>query len=108
MGEFLVFVLIVFGAGWGSAFLLPYLRRHSQGLDRTVDHEVIARLLEDTDQLSTRLNRVEEDLDFFKDLNAPEGRRRLTSPGGEVDEDGGVESENEGGQLPPEPDGQPL
>ena len=93
MGEFLAFVLIIFGAGWGSAFLLPYVRRHSQRLDRTVDHEIIARLLEDTDQLSARLNRVEEELDFFKDLNAPEDQGRLAPPAGEEGPEEGMERE---------------
>ena len=80
MGEFLVFALIVFGFGWGSAFLLPYLRRHDRSLNRNVDPEVIARLLEDTDQLSTRLNQVEEELDFFKKLYEPERPNFLSSP----------------------------
>ena len=86
MGEFLAFVLIVFAAGWGSAFLLPYVRRHSQKLDQSMDHEVLARLLEDVDQISTRLSHVEDELDFFKDLNAPEERGRLPSPGGDEDQ----------------------
>jgi len=80
LGEFLVFVLIIFAAGWGSAFLWPFLRRHSQKLDQSMDHEVLARVLEDVDQLSTRLNHMEEDLEFFKDLNAPENQGRLPSP----------------------------
>ena len=85
MGEFLAFVLIVFTAIWGSAFLLPYVRRHGRKLDKTLDHEVIARLLEDTDQLATRLSHVEDELDFFKKLHGPEGQSRLLPPeeGGE-------------------------
>ena len=80
MGEFLGFVLIVFAAGWGSAFLLPLLRQRFKKMDQSMDHEVLARVLEDVDQLSTRLNHVEEELDFFKDLNAPEKQGQLPSP----------------------------
>ena len=78
MGEFLAFVLILFTFGWGSAFLLPYIRRHSRRLDSTVDSEVLARLLEDTDQLATRLDQIEEELRFFRELRAPEERIRLS------------------------------
>jgi len=85
LGEFLAFILILFTFGWGSAFLLPYVRRHWRKLDRTVDHEIIARLLEDTDQLAARLTQVEDELHFFKELNAPDDQERLSSPdmGGE-------------------------
>jgi len=80
LGEFLVFVLIILGAGWGSAFLMPVLRQRYKKLDQSMDHEVLARVLEDVDQLSTRLTQVEEELDFFKDLNAPQEHDRLPSP----------------------------
>jgi hypothetical protein len=85
LGEFLAFILILFTLGWGSAFLLPYVRRHWGKLDRTVDHETLARLLEDTDQLAARLTQVEDELHFFKELNAPDDQERLSSPdmGGE-------------------------
>ncbi len=75
-----MFVLIIFAFGWGSAFLLPYLRRNWRGLDQTLDHEVIARLLEDTDQLAARLTRVEDELHFFKELHAPDRQDRLSPP----------------------------
>ena len=80
MLDFLAFVMIVFTFGWGSAFLLKYFRRNWQRLDQTMDHEVIARLLEDTDQLASRLTQVEDELDFFKKLNAPEDPERLSPP----------------------------
>ena len=80
MGEFLAFVLIVFAAGWGSAFLVPYLKRHSKKLDRTVDQETLGRLLEEVDRLSGRVTHVEEELDFYRELRGPKGRDRLPPP----------------------------
>ena len=80
LAEFLVLVLILFMFGWGSAFLLPLLRRNWNKLDQTVDNEVIARLLEDTDHLSTRLTQVEDELDFFKKLHEPEEQSRISPP----------------------------
>ena len=86
MGEFLVFALILFTFGWGSALLLPYVRRQWKGVGQSVDNEVIARLLEDTDQLAARLTQVEEELRFFQELHAPGDRGSLPSPGGEGEE----------------------
>ena len=80
MVDFLVLISILFLFGWGSAFLLPLLRRNWSKLDQTVDTEVIARLLEDTDQLSTRLTQVEDELDFFKKLHEPEEQSRISPP----------------------------
>lgn len=83
MGEFLGFMLIVFFFFWGSAILLPYVRRKNRNLEGPVDNEVLARLLEDVDQLSSRLTRVEEEMDFFKDLNAPREPGSLPPAGAE-------------------------
>lgn len=85
MGEFLGFMLILFFFFWGSAILLPYVRRNSRKLEGPLDNEVLARLLEDVDQISTRLNRVEEEMDFFKDLKSP--REPGSLPPGGVEEE---------------------
>ena len=84
MGDFLAFVTIVFAAGWGSAFLVHFLKRHSQRLDRTADQETLARLLEEMDQISNRLTHLEEKVEFFKDLRGPTGQARLAGPAEEV------------------------
>lgn len=83
MGEFFLFVLIIFAFGWGSAFLLPFVRRHSSRMEPTIDHEVLARLMEDMDQISGRLTQVEEELDFFRELRAPGEPERLPPPDGD-------------------------
>jgi hypothetical protein len=80
LGEFFIFMLILFGFGWGSAFLAARYQRYSKGVEGSMDQEVLARLLEDMDQLSTRLSRIEEDVDFFRDLRAPEAPDLLTPP----------------------------
>lgn len=80
MGEFFLFMLILFTFGWGSVFLAARLKGSPNRLESTSDSELLARLLEDMDQLSTRLGRVEEDLDFFRELRAPGDPPRLVSP----------------------------
>jgi hypothetical protein len=80
LGEFLAFVLIIFTFGWATAFLIPYVRRHWQKLDQTADQEVLARLLEDMDQISSRLSHIEEDLEFYRELRGPEDPDRLPAP----------------------------
>ena len=79
MGEFLGFLLVVSFIGWGTAFTALHFFRRMRRLDEGVDREVTARLLEDVDQLSTRLSQVEEELAFFKELRAPENRPGLPS-----------------------------
>jgi len=77
LAELLGFLLIISFIGWGTAFAALHFRRESKRLGDGADHELIARLLEDMDQLSTRLSRLEDDMDFFKELRAPEERPRL-------------------------------
>lgn len=72
----LAFFVLAFG--FGSLFL--YLRRPSNRLEGGMDREVLARILEDVDQLSNRLNRVEEEMDFFKELRGPGAPDRLPAP----------------------------
>jgi len=83
LGELFLLILMLFTFGVASAFLFPMAHRHSKRLDRTVDQDVLARLLEDMDRLSTRLGQVEEELGFFKELRAPERKDRLSAPPGE-------------------------
>lgn len=72
-------MLILFTFGWGSAFLAARLKGGPSRLESTADSELLARLLEDMDQISTRLGHVEEELDFFKELRAPDDPPRLGS-----------------------------
>lgn len=80
MAEFLGFLLVISFIGWGSAFAALHFRRQAKRLDQSVDHEVLVRLLEDTDDLATRLSRVEEELGFLRELRAPPDPGRLNPP----------------------------
>jgi hypothetical protein len=86
LGEFLGFLLIISVIGWGTAFTALHFRRHLKRMDEGVDHEVLARILEDVDQISTRLSRLEEDMDFFKELRAPDTPGRLPEAPGRLPE----------------------
>ncbi len=79
----LTVLVVLVALGLGSTFLLSHLRRHSGRLEGGMDREVLARVLEDMDQLSNRVNQVEEELDFFKELGRPKktGRIGPTSDG---------------------------
>ena len=81
MGEFFLFMLILFTFGWGSVFLAARLNRGPNRLESTADSELLARLLEDMDQISKRLGHVEEELDFYKELRAPDGHPMLEAAG---------------------------
>lgn len=86
-----MFMSILFTFGWGSVFLATRLKKGPDRLESTADSELLARLLEDMDQISTRLGHVEEELDFFKELRAPSESPRLVSP-----------DNSEGSSPPPE------
>lgn len=79
---FLGLVLIISVIVWGTAFTAIFFWRQIRGPDRGVESEVTARLLEEVDNLSTRLAHVEEELDFYKKLRDPGPSRRLPDPEG--------------------------
>lgn len=93
MGEFFLFMLILFTFGWGSVFLAARLKGGPNRLESTADSELLARLLEDMDQISTRLGHVEEELDFYKELRAPDDPPRLEA----VDSSEELSSSGQGG-----------
>jgi len=74
MDEFFLLVLILFGAFWGSAFLWTIIKAISKRLAvAEVEGEGNTALLrEELEALSGRLERVEEELDFYKRLKAPD------------------------------------
>jgi hypothetical protein len=82
VGEFAAFMLIVFVFGWGSAFLLPHLRRQKNRLDgpNSADSELMARLLEDNEQLEARIAVLEEETGFFQQLYPGGDPEKLPPP----------------------------
>ena len=79
-GQLLGFLLVVSFIGWGSAFAFLHFRREAKNLDQGMDNQVLGRLLEDVDQLTSRLSRVEEELDFYRELRGTEAPERLAPP----------------------------
>lgn len=77
MGEFALVMLIVFSAVWGSVFLGAYVKRLSRDHDARPDDVLLRGLREDTHQLEARLSRVEEELEFFRELHSPESPAQL-------------------------------
>jgi hypothetical protein len=80
LAEFFFFMLILFTFGSATAFVVPYLSRRAKRLDGTVDQETLARVLEDMDQLSSRLTHVEEEMAFYKELRGREAPEALAAP----------------------------
>jgi hypothetical protein len=72
--QFFIFILILSGAFWGSAFFLVLMKGLSKRLEAPRTGPVDALLREELESLAGRLERVEEELDFYKQLNAPEGQ----------------------------------
>ena len=75
MYEFFLFVLIICSAVWGSAFVFTLVGRLSKRVEPGNQDALIGVLREEVESLSGRLGRVEEELDFYKRLKAPEEPR---------------------------------
>jgi hypothetical protein len=72
--DFLVFMVILFAFGWGSALALTYVRGRWNRLDPDLGQSLLLRLQEDMEEMGDRLNRMEEEIRFFGELHAPEER----------------------------------
>ena len=73
MFEFFLFVMIICTAIWGSATVFTLLGRVSRRVEPGNQDALIAALRDEVEYLTARVGRVEEDLDFFKELKAPNG-----------------------------------
>ena len=72
MLEFFFFILILCGAFWGSAFVFLALDRASKKLKGPREGPSDLLLREEVESLSGRLARVEDELEFYKQLRAPD------------------------------------
>lgn len=82
MAEFLGFALIASVIGLGWAFAIPTLRRRRANMESgSADAQLMARLLEDNEQLESRITALEDEFRFFKELYPPEEPERLPPPG---------------------------
>ena len=80
MVDFFLFMLILFVFGSATLFAVPYLTRRAEKVGGSVDQETLARLLEDMDQLSSRLNHIEEEMAFYKELRGQRALEGLPAP----------------------------
>jgi len=78
--EFFYFILIIFSAVWGSIFLGAYVKRLYGDRDSRPDDLFFAGLREETQQFESRLDRIEEELAFFRELNRPDSAPQLRPP----------------------------
>ena len=85
MVGFAAFILIIFIAVWGSMFLGKMLFGKSVS-DGSHDDKLLAEVREELEMLSGRLSRMEEDMDFFKELRAPDPERKLPPGDGASEE----------------------
>jgi hypothetical protein len=70
--EFFLLMMILLGTAWGAAMLYFVARALSKRLDAPEPGPADALLREDVESLSHRLSRVEEELEFYKRLKAPD------------------------------------
>jgi hypothetical protein len=70
--EFFLFMLIVLGFIAGSSFVYVLTIRMSKRLDTRPTQPMDSLLREEIESLTVRLGRVEDELEFYKRLQAPE------------------------------------
>lgn len=66
---------------WGSIILAGLFRRWNRKLERPADDPRISALQESHEQLEARLERLEEEVGFFRELSKPEPPSQLRGPG---------------------------
>lgn len=73
----IVTIVLVFGGLWGTLVLRALLQRYTAKLDQPQGDPRISELLEDGHLLEARLERVEEELAFLRELHAPAAPAQL-------------------------------
>jgi hypothetical protein len=84
--EFFFFMLILLGFIAGSGFIFVMLNRFSGRIRPGGEELRFSMLREELDSLSVRLGRMEEELEFYKQLKVPrteEPPPELPAPGNE-------------------------
>ena len=72
MLNFFFFMLILLGFIAGSSFVYVLTTRLTRRFDRGPDQPVDTLLREEVESLVARVNRVEDELEFYKRLAAPQ------------------------------------
>ena len=82
--EMWIVLIILTGLGivgvWGSIILSTVFKRRADRLQTPTDDLRFGELREDHDQLEARLERLEEEVSFFRELRRPEIPTQLPSP----------------------------
>lgn len=77
MGAVLGLLMLVFAGVWGSIFLHQHWQLTNRQIDGTPDDPRLTALQEAQELLEQRLELVEEELTFYRELHAPKEPDRL-------------------------------
>lgn len=72
MLEFFFFMMILLGFAWGATLLYYVAKAFAKRLEGPEPGPADALLREEVESLAHRLGRVEEELEFYKQLKAPD------------------------------------
>jgi len=72
-----VILVVVIGGVWGWTIISELMKARTLRLQTPPVDPRMGELLEDYRRLEGRLEKLEEEVDFFRELRAPEDRRRL-------------------------------
>lgn len=75
-------IALIFGGAWVSMVLATVLKRFSKRLDSNPSDIRFEELVDDARRLERRLEQVEEELGFLRELHRPKAPRELSSPEG--------------------------
>ena len=81
-----VFTVLVISGVWGSIIISGLLKRHAAKLDPGRTDPRVDELQEDHQLLEARVERLEEELSFFRELQKPETPTGLPAPDREAAE----------------------
>lgn len=76
----LVLTVVIVSGVWGSIILAGLFRRWNRKLERPAEDPRISALQENHEQLEARLERLEEEIGFFRELSRPEPPSHLPGP----------------------------
>jgi len=76
----IILTVLVTGGVWGSIILSGLFKGRELKLRAPTEDPRIDELREDHQQLEARLERLEEEVGFFRELQKPEEPTRLPSP----------------------------
>lgn len=76
----IILTVLVTGGVWGSIILLGLFKMRAEKLQMPTQDPRFDELNEDHRQLEARLDRLEEEVGFFRELRMPEDPTQLPSP----------------------------